>query len=1132
METSKNSRKWIRNLVPALALAVAWVAGSCNGGGGGNIPPANNPPVAPASVQASKGLFTDRIRANWSTSAGATVYQVFRSPNNLPNSFTELSGLVSGVYYDDYTALLGQNYYYYVKAGNAAGFSGQSIVDSGYLQGTPPPPPFNLSATGGLFDPIVRVTWATEPGADFYQLFRGITSSSITTAVCLAQPFPTPPLCNLPGTRNKINDGAPFPADPDASNLAVTSGVPYYYQIRSVSNIYGEGSYSAPPVSALANANPPSPPINVAASNGDFSDKVRTTWTATVGADSYIIVRAPTAPGPYQSLGSVLATVACPNQSPQCQFDDATAVAGVDLFYRVIASNSNGDSPQSSSDAGWRKPLPPACVVASGGTVTAPPTAPCSQTPIPPSLPDKVEISWTPGPAGVQFEVFKSLTANGQYASIGTTTSSTLDDPVTPGQPTFYYKVRMIVNGKPSDLSGAVDGTAQAQPPVPASVQCVQAGGRVNDTFPDKPACAPEPAQSNDNVLVIWNTNPFVVPPNPASANNVFSYRVFRSTNANGPFQVLSDVALADPNSPPPSLAFTDTAALSGVNYYYLVRAQNPQGFSPINIGGADKELGWRKPVRPDGVQATDGAFSDHVTITWSGVAGFNQYQVFRGQCDPPTGGCPRTTLATTSSISYDDINPPGPQGTVYFYWVATFAGTHISDYSTPDTGYATNVAPVPPPPNNVQATDGTFTAGTVRVTWDPVVGANSYQVFRSSSASGPFTAISPNNITSTFYDEVQNPSDIGLTFYYAVKSINANGASLLSAPDSGYAVGTPPDAPSAVHASDPFTDTPAYANLVRISWNAVNTATFYHIRRSQQSSMTPLDFEQVIPSSQLTFDDTSVTPGVRYFFQVLAENQFGLSPPSPSPNGDLGATIPPNLNPPNYVSASPTLNVAPAFTGFIEIIWPYVSPDPSVFYRLFRSDNANGPFLQVGADLFPTSDPTQYCPDDTRPDLPNPNDPPDSGHRPPIQTHMCYEDKIPPNGNVNPGQQYWYKVKSCNTFNCSGLSVASDDGFAFLAPQPPNPPVGLTATPGPKSVTLNWTANTEANLDHYNIYKSTQRITLQNANQYTCNSPPQAADACKIGQVTASATAFIDALPCVGATFDLLDTCYGTRYY
>jgi len=89
---------------------------------------------------------------------------------------------------------------------------------------------------------------------------------------------------------------------------------------------------------------PPSPPTNVSASDGTYTDKVRVTWTASSGATGYKVFR-------NTSNNSLSAQQV--GTSAALSYDDTTAVAGTTYWYWVKAYNNAGDSEFSNGDSGY-----------------------------------------------------------------------------------------------------------------------------------------------------------------------------------------------------------------------------------------------------------------------------------------------------------------------------------------------------------------------------------------------------------------------------------------------------------------------------------------------------------------------------------------------------------------------------------------------------------------------------------------------------------------------------------------------------------------------------------------------------------------------------------------------------------
>ncbi len=91
-------------------------------------------------------------------------------------------------------------------------------------------------------------------------------------------------------------------------------------------------------------AGPPSVPERVAASDGEYLEKVRILWDAASGAASYEVYRAESADGEKSLLGT----------ATEALYDDAPAEQGTTYWYWVKAKNEDGDSDFSDVDEGHR----------------------------------------------------------------------------------------------------------------------------------------------------------------------------------------------------------------------------------------------------------------------------------------------------------------------------------------------------------------------------------------------------------------------------------------------------------------------------------------------------------------------------------------------------------------------------------------------------------------------------------------------------------------------------------------------------------------------------------------------------------------------------------------------------------
>jgi hypothetical protein len=94
------------------------------------------------------------------------------------------------------------------------------------------------------------------------------------------------------------------------------------------------------------------------------------------------------------------------------------------------------------------------------------------------------------------------------------------------------------------------------------------------------------------------------------------------------------------------------------------------------------------------------------------------------------------------------------------------------------------NPAPLPPAPQNLSASQGTYT-DRVALAWSAASGASGYQVWRNTANDSASATLLAAAATPACTDASVVP---GLTYYYWVKATNASGASAFSAGASGYA--------------------------------------------------------------------------------------------------------------------------------------------------------------------------------------------------------------------------------------------------------------------------------------------------------------------------------------------------------
>ena len=295
-----------------------------------------------------------------------------------------------------------------------------------------------------------------------------------------------------------------------------------------------------------------------------------------------------------------------------------------------------------------------------------------------------------------------------------------------------------------------------------------------------------------------------------------------------------------------------------------------------------------------DDILLVSGSIADHNIDLWTvdptrdvGVAlggdanatgwAADQYDDLRGDLNgatfnaPPGGTVDTADLPAFTHPNYGDAYGPGDI-TVAIEW--EFAGGVQSvTFETYLSGLAQGLIA----PRGVQASDGTF-ADKVRVTWEVVRVATSYEVWRGTSAFFPSVAKRIASVAGTAYDD--ESAEPGRTYYYWVKASNASGTSGFSSSDSGYCVVSAPSAPTGVSASDG-----THTTMVRVTWDAAAGATSYEVwRHTSDDSGSATQIASSVTAT--SYDDTTAVFDTTYYYWVKAVNAGGASGFSSSDSG------------------------------------------------------------------------------------------------------------------------------------------------------------------------------------------------------------------------------------------------------
>ena len=173
------------------------------------------------------------------------------------------------------------------------------------------------------------------------------------------------------------------------------------------------------------------------------------------------------------------------------------------------------------------------------------------------------------------------------------------------------------------------------------------------------------------------------------------------------------------------------------------------------------KDVDWYKFTLP---VAADN--SSNIVVNFTGRSGLVHAALY---ANPSRQGW---TVFGTDGAGTETLSLRGQPAGTYYLRVWGGAAVSYQAFITPSAA--------PAAPAGVTATDGTF-FDRVRVTWNAVLAAGGYQVFR--NATNTFetaTKLTSSDVTGTYFDDMT--ASVGTTYYYWVVATNPAGSGTASA--------------------------------------------------------------------------------------------------------------------------------------------------------------------------------------------------------------------------------------------------------------------------------------------------------------------------------------------------------------
>ncbi|MBI2440095.1 MAG: hypothetical protein HYV35_01865 [Lentisphaerae bacterium] len=330
------------------------------------------------------------------------------------------------------------------------------------------------------------------------------------------------------------------------------------------------------------------------ASDGAFTDRVATAWSAVTNATTYQVWRGTSS---QSSAAAVLAETAATN------YNDTAATPGIVYYYWTRAGSYAGLSGFGPSDSGWRASPAPSGVAASDGAFA-----------------DKVRATWQAVTGALSYRVWSNTADDTNTAALaGITTNILYDDTAAGAGLLRYYWVQ---------ASNALDMSAWSAPDSGWQLLAAPSSLMASD------------GAYTDQVAISWS-----------ASTNATAYSLWRGT-AND--TNVADFIVQTTNTTYADVS----AVTGVVNYYWVkaTNGLGASDFSAPDTGWRAAPAEDAAPAAPTGVAASDGTFTDKVLITWQPSQNATNYEVWRGtasnQLSMLSGLVTATNYADTTAVA------------------------------------------------------------------------------------------------------------------------------------------------------------------------------------------------------------------------------------------------------------------------------------------------------------------------------------------------------------------------------------------------------------------------------------------------------------------------------------------------
>ena len=352
--------------------------------------------------------------------------------------------------------------------------------------------------------------------------------------------------------------------------------------------------------------------------------------------------------------------------------------------------------------------------------------------------------------------------------------------------------------------------------------------------------------------------------------------------------------------------------------------------------------------------------------------------------------------------------------------------------------------------PATTSLTAVTVSATSIRLTWVPVAGASTYNVYRTTDSTWQNYGVISTSVTNTVYTD--NNLYSGTTYYYKVgakrdSSSSATVGELSEAasattaesattpttpttPDSGGSTSNLLSAPQNLDAVSMST------SQIRLSWTPVDDAAYYNVYRTTDSTW---ESYSIVSTSTTTtiYTDSSLSANTTYYYKVGAKRTSTTGPVGELSEAASATTAGQATTPESGLLTAPqNLDAVSTSTSQIRLSWTPV--DDATYYIIYRTTDVTWESYSIVSTA---------------------------------TTNTIYNDT-----SLSPNTTYYYKVGARRTYTTDPVGELSEAASATTMPTGSTSvslaaPENLTATVHGRIITLEWDAVEGAST--YEIYGS-----------------------------------------------------------